>query len=146
MPENYNMEAGEAAGATRAVGVVSFPRPGGKRPYMRAIDERPNLDDAEEELANTTPRTRPSGCPRAKSIAAVLVLGGLLRTTNPRTEIIVRQRQEVPPSDYFGGLKESNLPSLSCLTDEPMGFRFMTGVGGTLPCNCRPGAYLNCDA
>lgn len=67
-------------------------------------------------------------------------------TTNPRTEIIVRQHQAAPPSDYFGGQPEDTLPSRSCLTDAAMGFHFNTGIGGTLPCNCEPREYLNCDA
>ena len=67
-------------------------------------------------------------------------------TTNPRTEIIVRQVQEAPPSDWFGGDKEQELPNRSCLTDEPIGFSFRTGIGGGKHCRCVPKSHLNCDA
>lgn len=65
---------------------------------------------------------------------------------NPRTEIIVRQRQARPGSDWFGGTSESEQPHRSCLTDEPFGFRWLTGLGGNRPCECVPSDRLNCDA
>ena len=69
------------------------------------------------------------------------VLGG-----NSRTEIIVRQHQPAPPSDWFGGWQENGMPHGSCLTDDEFGLTFKTGFRATLPCRCdmsRP--YLNCD-
>ena len=70
------------------------------------------------------------------------VLGG-----NPRTEIIVRQRQPPPPNDWFGGSTEDGLPHGSCLTDDEMGLTFHTGFGGTLNCACDASIdYLQCDA
>ena len=65
---------------------------------------------------------------------------------NPRTEIIVRQRQGRPESDWFGGESESGQPHRSCLTDEPFGFSWLTGLGGSKPCECVPSDRLNCDA
>ena len=65
---------------------------------------------------------------------------------NPSTEIIVRQRQPPPPSDWFGGYQEGGLPHRSCLSDEQIGLRFHTGFGGGLPCQCDTTLdYLNCD-
>lgn len=66
---------------------------------------------------------------------------------NPRTEIIVRQNQAAPPSDWYGGHLEGGEPHRSCLSDEPfgMGSTFTTGIVGTLPCECIPGDVLNCD-
>ena len=65
---------------------------------------------------------------------------------NPRTEIIVRQAQDAPPSDWYGGHSEDGLPHRSCLTDPAIGLTFTTGLGGTLPCGCSPKSYLNCEA
>ena len=67
-------------------------------------------------------------------------------STNPRAEIIVRQRQQPPPNDWFGGEAESGLPQRSCLTTEPIGLTFRTGLGGTRRCHCAPSDHLNCDA
>ena len=58
----------------------------------------------------------------------------------------MRQVQEAPPSDWYGGNKEQDLPSRGCLTDEPIGFRFQTGIGGVKDCKCVPSSHLNCDA
>lgn len=69
------------------------------------------------------------------------VLGG-----NPRTEIIVRQNQAVPPSDWFGGYPEGGLPHRACLTDDEIGMRFHTGFGGARPCACDATVdFLNCN-
>ena len=58
------------------------------------------------------------------------------RGGNPRTEIIVRQRE---------GANEAEEPARSCLTDAPFGFRWTTGIEGRRPCVCSPSDKLNCD-
>ena len=61
-------------------------------------------------------------------------------TTNARTEIIVRQAQH-----GWQVRGEDELPARSCLTDDAMGFRFRTGLGGGRECHCEPGSHLNCE-
>lgn len=66
---------------------------------------------------------------------------------NPRTEIVVRQNQNAPISDWYGGHTEDDAPHRSCLSDEPFGMAgtFTTGLTGTRPCVCVPSDRLNCD-
>ena len=64
---------------------------------------------------------------------------------NPRTEIIVRQRQLGSNGDYRGGVAEVSEPHRSCLTDAEYGFTFTTGVAASAPCQCRPTDHLNCE-
>ena len=59
---------------------------------------------------------------------------------NPRTEIVVRQRQS-----GWGGVPESNEPHRSCLTDADYGFQFRTGIRATRPCVCQAADHVNCD-
>jgi hypothetical protein len=67
---------------------------------------------------------------------------------NPRTEIIVRQAQPAPVSDWYGGQSEEDQPHRSCLSDPPFGLAssFSTGLQGTRQCQCVPSDRLNCDA
>lgn len=64
---------------------------------------------------------------------------------NPRTEIVVRQRQLGNGGRYVGGVAESDEPQRSCLTDDEYGFSFSTGVRATRPCVCQPDDHVNCD-
>ena len=64
---------------------------------------------------------------------------------NPRTEIVVRQRQ-LGNGNYGGGLSEYDAAHQSCLTDADFGFTFTTGLSGSVPCACRPTSHLNCDS
>ena len=58
----------------------------------------------------------------------------------------MRQAQDAPPSDWYGGHTEDGLLHRSCLTDPAIGLTFTTGLGGTLPGGCSPKSYLNCEA
>ena len=64
---------------------------------------------------------------------------------NPRTEIVVRQRQLGANGNYGGGVAEVSEPHRSCLTDAEYGFAFTTGLRATVPCACRADDHLNCD-
>lgn len=67
-------------------------------------------------------------------------------TTNPRTEIIVRQAQSAADGQqWWGGTSEKDLPHKSCLTDDSMGFTFWTGIEATEPCRCLVSERVNCD-
>ena len=63
---------------------------------------------------------------------------------NPRTEIIVRQRQ-LGSGNYQGGVPETREPHRSCLSDGDFGFEFRTGLRATQPCVCQPAEHVNCD-